>query len=97
MAATAAALNGGADSTLVDVTDATRVSRYMGISVRETAGATAVLRIREGSASGAILDTIYLAANDSITTWYGPMGKKCSGDLVEDWVSGAYEGSVFVQ
>jgi len=68
----------------------------MGISVRETAGAVSVLRIRAGSITGIILDTISLAANESVTTWYGPMGKHCEGDLIEDTVSGAYEGSVFV-
>lgn len=68
---------------------------YKGITVRETAGSTAVLRIRQGSVTGVILDTISLAANQSVTTWYDD-GKYCNGAVFEDTVSGAYEGSVFV-
>lgn len=76
---------------------------YMGITVRETAGAAAVVRIREGTFSnagvvastGRILDTIALAANASLSEWYGPQGKFCNGDIYYEKVSGAVEGAVF--
>jgi hypothetical protein len=68
---------------------------YMGITIRDTGGGS-VLRIRAGSVTGVILDAISLAANDSVTTWYGPQGKVAAGGIFEDFVSGAYEGSVFV-
>lgn len=96
MAASGRSLNGTQDTTLVDVSDATRVTKVMGLTVRETAGAAAVFRIREGSNAGRILATVRLAANESVDFDWGPVGRKCAGDLVEDWVSGAYEGSVFV-
>lgn len=69
---------------------------YMGITVRETGGAAASVRIRVGSATGPILDAFNLAANDSVSTWYGPQGKLCNGALFEDFNAGAYEGSLFV-
>jgi hypothetical protein len=95
MASSARSLNGTQDSTLVDATDATRVTKVMGLCARETAGAAAVFRIREGSNAGRILATVRLAANESVDFDWDD-GRKCAGDLIEDWVSGAYEGSVFV-
>lgn len=76
---------------------------YMGITIRETAGAAAIVRIREGTINGSlavatggrILDTISLLANESCREWYGPQGKFCNGDLYYEKVSGAVEGSVF--
>lgn len=84
-----------ADGVRVDVA-ADAIIGYCGISVRETAGVTASLRIREGGATGNILSTIYLAANDSIEAWYSPITKVCHGDLYEEHLTGTYEGSVFV-
>jgi hypothetical protein len=95
MAAAAFAL-GGSDAVRSHTPVANGSLIYMGITVRETGGATAVVRIRAGTSTGVILDTISLAANDSVTTWYGPQGKMCNGGLFEDFVSGAYEGSVFI-
>jgi hypothetical protein len=71
------------------------ILKYAGITVRETAGAAAVLRIRVNSATGPILDTIYLTANSSFNAYY-ECGKVCRGDLYEEHVSGTYEGSAFV-
>lgn len=90
------ALNGTQDTTVYNV-PAAAFSHYFGLSVRETTGsAAASFRVREGSNSGRILDTISLLPGESRTEWYGPMGIPFTGDLVEDWVSGAYEGTVRV-
>lgn len=66
-------------ATVVDVA-ATGILTYRGISVRETAGAAATVTVREGSATGEILDTIGLAANESTRELY-PEGVACYGDL----------------
>lgn len=91
------ALNGSQDTKMYDVGG--DGCRYYGITVRETSGsAAAVLRIRAGTsaADGVILDTIRLAPGESRGEWYGPQGIACPSDLWEDWVSGAYEGTVRV-
>jgi hypothetical protein len=82
---------------LTGVDEAVRVgaSVYRGFSVRETAGAVAVLRIHDGtSAAGTLLDTIALAANASASAWYGDGGIWASNGVFVDVVSGAVEGSV---
>lgn len=85
----------GANGTLFDVDTVKSVgARYMGITVHETDEATAVVNITDEL--GTILDVISLAAGESVSTWYGPMGKFCHGDLLEVAVAGEYEGSVFV-
>lgn len=66
-------------ATVVDVSS-TAVMQYRGFSVRETAGATAVVEVHEGSGSGDVLDTIALAANESTRELY-PEGIQCNGDL----------------
>jgi hypothetical protein len=85
----------GSDGVLVNVA-ADSICHYKGLTVRETAGADAIFRIRVNSTSGSILETIALAAGDSVTMWFDGRGKLCAGDLYEDYVSGTYEGSVFV-
>ena len=94
MAATAFPL-GGADAIRGPAVAAGNDVLYMGITIRDTGGGS-VVRIRAGTATGVILDTIALAAGDSVTTWYGPQGKAAHGGIFEDYVSGGYEGAVFV-
>lgn len=97
MAATPVALTGN-DATIYSVGN-NSIIRYMGLTVAETGGAASVhIRIRVGSASGEILDTIHLNANQSVSRFYGPMGLLCNSDLYEEKVAGAgaYEGSVYV-
>jgi hypothetical protein len=71
---------------------------YKGFSIRETAGATAIIRIYDNAsaASGTLLDTIRLAANESAREWYGPGGIDALNGIYVDIVSGAAEGSVRV-
>lgn len=72
------------------------VARYFGFSLRETAGSAAVCRVREGSVTGKILDTVGLAALGSARQWYGDDGGIiCNGDLYFEKVSGTVEGAVF--
>lgn len=87
--------------TSLGVSDATLVSqpssgfnRFYGYTVRETAGATAALNIRIGSASGKIIAAITLLANTSQTVWFDD-GLIVNGAIYEDTVSGAYAGSIF--
>jgi hypothetical protein len=91
--ATAIALP-GASGNLIDLTG-TAVLKYLGFSVRETAGSIAVMRIREGGVTGKILETISLVANESSGDWYGPQGVNCDSDILYyQLVSGAIEGSI---
>jgi hypothetical protein len=68
---------------------------YAGFAVRETAGAVAVVRVYDSAsaASGTLLDTIALAANESAREFY-PGGVWCSNGVYVKIVSGAVEGSV---
>lgn len=66
-----------------------------GFALRETAGATAVVRLRCVSASGQIVIPISLAANESAREYFAE-GILFDRGIFEDWVSGAYEGTVFV-
>lgn len=70
---------------------------YLGFSVRETAGSTATIRVYDNAsaASGTLLDSIQLAANESAREWY-PGGIWFSAGVYVDIVSGAVEGSVRV-
>lgn len=82
---------GASDATLVGVR-----SIYKGVTVSETGGGVAHLRIRDG-ASGVILDTIKLAAGQSVSTWYGPEGLHVFTGIYEEHVTGTYEGAVRYQ
>lgn len=73
---------------------ATKSAIYFGFTLRETAGATAVCRIRTGGASGKILDTISLAANESTADDYLPQGLMAEDGIYFEKVSGTVEGSV---
>lgn len=70
---------------------------YRGFSLRETAGANAVVRVYDNgsAASGTILDTISLGANESVREFYSAGGGvKTSNGIVVQLVSGAVEGSI---
>lgn len=68
---------------------------YCGFSLRETAGSTAVVRIRDGSSSGTILDTIPFAANEGVSDYYGAAPIYCHGKIHVQLVSGTIpEGSI---
>ena len=71
---------------------------YMGFSFRETAGSTATIQIYDNAsaASGVLLDTISLAANESAREWYGPQGIRAANGVYCD-VTGTVEGSVRIQ
>lgn len=88
--ASTVAVDGTQDKQLVATS---KNGTYYGLALRETAGAAAVLRIREGGATGRILETISLAASESRSEFY-VAGLSFGNGLYEDWVSGAYEGSV---
>jgi hypothetical protein len=92
-AVTPVALNGTADTQTVATA---KNGRYFGFSVRETESAAAKFRIREGSVTGRILDTVSLAADESAREFY-PSGIHFQGGLFEDWISGAYEGTARVE
>lgn len=88
--ATPIAVNGGADSTLRSTT-----GTVYGFAVRETAGSTAVLKLRAISSSGIIVIPVSLSANESAREYFDH-GIVFDRGIFEDWVSGAYEGTVFI-
>lgn len=78
------------------VVAATVNGAYRGRTVRETAGSTAVVKVHQGgSATGALLDTISLAANGSSTV-LDAEGVRFDGGVFIEIVSGTVEGSVFL-
>lgn len=66
---------------------------YRGFSLRETAGSTALVRVREGSLTGDILDTIPFGANEGVSDFY-EAGIMVEGDLYCEIASGAVEGTI---
>ncbi|GII88271.1 hypothetical protein Ssi03_62610 [Sphaerisporangium siamense] len=68
---------------------------YRGFTVRETAGATAVVRIFDhaSAASGTVLEEITLAANGSARELYGA-GLLTTNGIYVQIVSGAVSGSI---
>lgn len=69
---------------------------YKGVSVRETAGAAAAVRIYDNTAaSGTLLATISLPANGSFAETI-PDGVRATTGIYWSVVSGAVEGSVRV-
>lgn len=71
---------------------------YRGFTLRETAGAAAIVRIFDNpsEASGTLLDTIGLSANESAREWYGGDGIRAEKGIWFEVVAGAVEGSVRV-
>lgn len=72
-------------------------SVYRGFTIRETAGATAVVRIFDhaSAASGTVLDEISLAADESARELY-PAGIWAENGIYVDVVSGSVAGSIRV-
>lgn len=72
-----------------------RAGNYHGFTFRETAGSTAVIRIYDNAsaASGTLLDSISLSANESAREFY-ECGVRCKNGIYVDVVSGTVEGSV---
>jgi hypothetical protein len=70
---------------------------FLGWTVRETAGSTAVYEIRDSTSSGRVLGEISLAANAESKIWLGPDGVHTDGSIYIKKVSGAAAGSVFIR
>lgn len=88
----AVALTGSDQAVAVAGADA-----YFGFSIRETAGATAVVRIYDNnSAAGTLVDSISLAALESAREFYPDGIQTIVGGLYVDIVSGTVEGSIRV-
>lgn len=68
---------------------------YYGFTIRETAGATALVRIFDNAsaASGTVLDEISLLANESARECY-PRSIRAENGIYVQVVSGAVSGSV---
>jgi len=56
--------------------------KYFGFSLRETGAGAISINIREGSATGPIIDAIRLSANESAREWYGPQGLVCNSNVL---------------
>jgi hypothetical protein len=71
---------------------------YRGFAIRETAGAVATIQIYDNAsaATGTLLDTIRLAANESAREWYGNDGIWFQNGVYVKIVAGTVEGSVRV-
>jgi len=70
------------------------VRRFGGYTVRETAGAAAVVRFWANTvASGTLLATVSLAANESAGDTYDGRGLIAAGGIAVEIVSGAVEGT----
>lgn len=69
---------------------------YVGWALRETAGAVATVRLYDNSssASGTLLDTIQLAANESGSEWLSGNGLRFANGVYAQVVAGTVEGSV---
>ena len=65
---------------------------YHGFTLRETAGAEALVYVR--NEAGVAIDVIPFAADQGVSDWYD-FGKACDGNLVLDIDTGAVEGSIF--
>lgn len=87
---TPVSVNGTADSVLRATT-----GYVYAITISETAGAAAVLKLRAVSATGQIVIPIRLAALGTVTASF-PAGILFDRGVYEDWVSGAYEGTVTI-
>jgi hypothetical protein len=73
------------------------VGWYHGLSIKETAGAAAVVTLHDGaSAAAALLDVVNLNANESVRDNYSPPVYVSSGQLWFEVVSGAVSAVVRV-
>jgi hypothetical protein len=69
----------------------------MGLTVRETAGSTARVEVRDGTTdSGDLVIGRTLVSGESFTDWFGPMGIRCTtGSLRIVRPSGTTEVEVY--
>ena len=77
----------------VTVTAQTTITLLTGYSFAETAGTTATIVMREGSGSGAILNRINLAANESVRDDFSSPIKMTGA--VHATVTGTVVGAVY--
>jgi hypothetical protein len=69
---------------------------YCGFTIRETAGAVAVVRIYDNATtnSGTLLEEIALAAAESAREYYQGGGVRCANGIYVNVVSGTVSGSI---
>lgn len=74
-----------------------RPTRYKGITIRETAGAVATVRLYDNPTTnaGTLLATIALAANQSLNM-YLPDGGIAATGIYYEKVAGTVEGTVYL-
>lgn len=79
-----------------DQTIAATATDYRGFTIRETAGATALVTLYDHAslATGTILETISLAPGESRSEYYGDGGIKATNGIFAKINSGAVVGSV---
>lgn len=78
-----------------DVTVTTTAHDYAGFSLRETAGSTAQVNIRDGS-GGEIIAVINLSASETVGV-LNPHTVRCAKGIVVDRVSGTTEGVIYYE
>jgi hypothetical protein len=81
------------DGLLIGSTGTGHTTLYCGFSLKESAAATAHVRIREGDVSGKIIDTIPFAAGEGVADQYDP-AIVVSGQIYVQIVSGSVEGTI---
>lgn len=70
----------------------------VGYTVRETAGAAAVVNLRDGGdVAGDLVVTVALAAGASETVWFGPGGLNLAQGLYVDVAAGDVAGAVYLR
>lgn len=67
---------------------------YCGFSLRETAGSSALVRIRDSGISGNILDEIPMGANEGVSDYYGVIPLMSTGLVYMELALGSVEGSI---
>jgi hypothetical protein len=84
------------DATVLDI--AGSMTKLMGWSVRETAGAaTGTFDILEGGSGGPVVASVVVDTSGSSTEWFGPQGIDVNGDIYFDKIgTGTIRGCIFV-
>src|SRR5262245_22821638 len=78
-----------------DVPGTLRDGAFMGCSVRETGGTTALNVVLKAKGSGKVMATVHCAIGESKDIWLGPNGLKCQGGVTATVSGGGVcEGSV---
>lgn len=72
------------------------LGRLFGFSARESAGATAVFKLFDGTdATGTLLADVTLAANESVRDWFGDRGIAVATGIYLQRTSGACNVTIF--